>query len=130
MIIDANLPFSFVEQPSFLRFCELLNPNIALLKSDSIKRNVIKKYFEKKEILRKSFSAKGNGKVSTTTDLWTSLNSYAIMAVTATWLTAEFEMNEVILSLRELEGQHTGKNIAQAFYSVLQEFELVDKVHQ
>lgn len=50
------------------------------------------------------------------------------MAITITWLTTDFKMKEVVLSFRELADQHSGKNIAEAFFSVLEEFQITNKV--
>lgn len=93
-----------------------------------MKRNIISEYFEQKRRLRDAFQMKDTGKLSATTYLWTSPNSFAIMAVTATWLTSNFRMKEVTLSFRELPVRHNGGNIAKAFFSVLEEFSITDRV--
>lgn len=96
--------------------------------ADSQKKDLMKKYYEEKILFKQAFQSKTIGKLSFTTDLWTSTNQFAIMAVTATWLTHDFQMKEAILAFREIKGSHCGKNIANMFFEVLEEFDIVNKV--
>jgi hypothetical protein len=52
-----------------------------------------------------------------------------MMTITASWLNNEFKMNEVVLSFRELVGQHFGANICTMFLDVMNEYGLKDKVN-
>jgi len=51
-----------------------------------------------------------------------------MMAVTASWLSYDFHMNEVTVGFRELAKEHSGVNIAATFLSILKEFHLLDLV--
>ncbi len=68
------------------------------------------------------------GAISFTTDLWTSGNNKAIMAITATWVTKDFKMYEAVIAFREIKGEHSGVNIAAVFYEALKEFGIENKV--
>jgi hypothetical protein len=67
-------------------------------------------------------------KVNLTTDAWTSVNNVAFLGVTAHWLNSDFEHEEIILDFIHLKGSHTGENLADAIYSVLKDFNIIDKV--
>lgn len=92
-----------------------MNPAFKMKKTDTIKRNLLMKYYDTKKVLRQAFKSNCCGKLSFTTDLWTSQNNYAIMAVTATCLDQNFQMKEVILAFRELKGYHSGKTLLTTF---------------
>lgn len=49
-----------------------------------------------------------------------------MMAITVTWINTNYEVKEAVIAFRELDGQHTGLNIANTFHDVLKEFQ-VDK---
>lgn len=52
----------------------------------------------------------------------------AYLAVTAHFFTADWELCSELLSFRELEGRHTGKNISEELYEVIKKFGIQDKV--
>ena len=83
--MDSNIPFTFVEEPDSSDYAVFSTPTFQLTKADTMKRNIIPEYFEQKRRLSDAFQMKDTEKLSATTDLWTSLNSFAIVAVTATW---------------------------------------------
>lgn len=84
--------------------------------------------WRKKQDLSNLFKNPDNGKFSATTDLWSSGNKFAMMAVTVSWIDRNFEMNEAVIGFRQLSGQHTGLNIAELFENVLREFKIERKV--
>jgi len=74
------------------------------------------------------FRRRGIGRLSATTDLWTSGNKYSIMSVTSNWLDEKFEEHQVVLAHRRVLGKHSGANIAKVFHQVLQEYGIENKV--
>ena len=44
------------------------------------------------------------------------------------WLTPTFEYRERIIDFRQLSGEHSGENLAEAVYSTLQELDLTSKL--
>ena len=128
MIINNNHPFTIVEEASFNKFCFILNPRFKLLKSTALRNSIFRRYIAKRKDLIEYFKRKWIGKVSATTDLWTSGNNFSMMALTVTFLTYDFVMKEVTLGFRELKGEHTGINLANVFLSILTEFGLEQRV--
>ena len=50
------------------------------------------------------------------------------LAVTAHFFTVDWELRSELLSFGELEGRHTGENISEELYHVIQRFGIQDKV--
>lgn len=127
-IINNNHPFTLVEEELFRKFCFSLNPNFQMVKATTLKNTIMAEYVKRKADVMACLHEKGNSKVSSTTDLWTSGNNYSMIAVTGTWITFNFEMREGILGFREMPGQHSGVNIAESFHGVLTEYSIADRV--
>lgn len=57
-------------------------------------------------------------------DVWTSKNQLSIIAVIGHWLTSNFEYKEWILEFSEIQGDHTGENLAESVENMLIELNL------
>lgn len=68
------------------------------------------------------------GKISFVIDCWTSSNQYPFQGVIARWINDEWELCSTVLDLTILHGTHEGKNLANAFWEVLKEYDLFGKV--
>jgi hypothetical protein len=62
--------------------------------------------------------------VHLTTDLWTSKSRHGYLGVTATWLTSDFEFQEVLLSCNHLPYPHTGEIICDELFQILKDWNL------
>lgn len=94
----------------------------------TVRTRIVSKYLAKKQWYRQMFRRPGIGRLSATTDLWTSGNKYSMMSVTSTWLDEKFEQQQVVLAHRRVLGKHSGANIARIFHKVLQEYGIENKV--
>ena len=124
LIARNNLPFTLMEDEIFQEFLHSLNPNFELVSANAMKNRLVKSYVMYKEVIANTINQPGNGKPSFSTDLWTSPNHFAMMVITCTWITNDFQMMEVDLAFRELLGQHTGSNICTLFLDVMKEYRL------
>ena len=84
-------------------------------------------YFGDKETIADVISSEGHGNISCKTDLWTSDNKKAIMSVSGSWMTDEYEMCEAVLGC-EIKGAHSGENIAKVFLEIVTEYRIENKV--
>ena len=69
-----------------------------------------------------------------TTDLWSDPNLDSYMAVTAHYMIRDRRTHRVIyrdvpLSFRFIEGSHSSENLEKDFFKILEEFEILEKVH-
>lgn len=99
-----------------------------VVSATTIKKKIYTKYLNDRACIREELTEKENGKVSFTTDCWTSGNQLSFMAVTCSWLTEHFQMKQVCFALRHMKGKHTGNEIFSVFLNVIEEFGLNDKV--
>lgn len=68
------------------------------------------------------------GKVSLTFDGWTSKIMTAYLAITAHYITADWELKSDLLSFQELEGSHSGENIGDVLFNTVVKHGLANKV--
>lgn len=52
----------------------------------------------------------------------------AYLAVTGHWITREWQLRSEILSFSELEGSHSGENMGEELYVVLEKYNITHKV--
>ncbi len=50
------------------------------------------------------------------------------MSVSGSWMTDEYEMCEAVLGFREIQGAHSGENIAKVFLEIVTEYRIENKV--
>jgi hypothetical protein len=51
-----------------------------------------------------------------------------IVAITGHWIDRNFRLHEALLSFDELKGEHDGENIAETVYSVLDNYNITEKL--
>ena len=68
------------------------------------------------------------GQIWLTTNLWSDEFLRSFMAVTAHYINSQGDMAEHLVAFRKVEGHHTGANIGQILFSVLDEIGIVGKV--
>ncbi|CAI5952422.1 unnamed protein product [Closterium sp. NIES-65] len=131
LFADADLPFRLVDRASFRRFVALLNPSAKDLLGSRYRLARDMQAFSEvaREELRQEIVGDGlAGRVSLSTDIWTSENHTAFMCVTVHWITSEFRLRSGILDFVQLEGSHTGSLIAETLERILTEAGLQDVV--
>ena len=69
-----------------------------------------------------------NTKVNITFDCWTSPNHRSVMGVTAHWIDDNWKLWDLVVAAVEIEGDHSGQNLEQHLFNVLEEFNLLSKV--
>ena len=78
-------------------------------------------------------------------DAWTSSNNYAFLAIVAHYINKsgglgvfllfslflvliQFSLEELLIDFRELIGEHTGENMAEAVWETLTRYDIQDRV--
>jgi hypothetical protein len=85
------------------------------------------RYFELAKNTIKEILSHTLSRIHLTWDLWTSPNFKAMIAITAHWTDPDWKIQLTLLAIRELEGDHDGENISEVIFSVLKEYNIVDK---
>jgi len=68
------------------------------------------------------------GKISFTTDCWTSPSTKSFMSITAHFINHNWELQHILLDFIEMYDSHTGLNIRNTFVSGLESFSIENKV--
>src|SRR5271169_1700 len=126
-IVISQQPFTVTKEPTFQEFVQLLHSAAKLPTANTIKKNIIDCYsteIKKIQEMLQNFP----GRISYTTDIWTSILAKAFLTITAHFINKEWELQSVIVDFIQIWGKHTGENIKEIFISFLQDFEIQSKV--
>jgi len=123
----THVAFESVEAESFLHLVDVLGgPGTRKLipKADTIKSDADRKYRDKQNKVRTYFAKLDCG-INLTLDIWTSPNGKAILAITCHWVDENYTLQELLLDAVELNGPHTGSNIAKHVIESLKQYEVI-----
>ncbi len=67
---------------------------------------------------------KARSKIHISCDLWTSPNSLVILGIIAQFIDENRKLQSLVLALKEIDGDHTGKNIAPYVIEAIREYEI------
>ncbi|XP_033990656.1 zinc finger BED domain-containing protein 4-like [Trematomus bernacchii] len=126
LIVKDTQPFSVVEDVGFRAFVALLDPNYVIPKRQAVKAMVEAKY-----ALERSKAIADMQKVvavSLTSDMWTSINMDAYLAVTCHFVDDNTRLNSVLLGVQQFPQTHTAENLARVKTSLMEEWGITDKV--
>jgi hypothetical protein len=126
--LTQNLSFKIVESDSFIDLLHLCNPHAdsLLVKADSFSDFVLKEFCLSRGKIKSLFESVSS--INLTCNLWTSPNVKSILAITAHWIDNYFDLKEILLDVVEVNGAHSGLNIARYLLKSLEEFAIKDKL--
>lgn len=129
LIVNRELPILLVDSPEFRELLSWINPAVApiLSKQTAVTDGIIAQFRLARIHLSHTLSSVDH--ISITCDAWTSPSSVPMLGITAHWLTEEFAMKSVVLALKEIDGSHTGKNMASLVKHTLDSFNLTSKLY-
>ncbi|KAG7526985.1 zinc finger BED domain-containing protein 4-like [Solea senegalensis] len=126
MIIKDSQPFSVVEDVGFRELMHLMDPNYILPSRKALKAMVDIKYQEAKEKAREQVQKAVAG--SLTSDMWTSINMDAYLAVTCHFIDDEDQLCTTLLGVQHFPKAHTAENLAAGHVQLMEEWGIRDKV--
>ena len=128
-IVTGNQPFTEVENPEFLELLGYLKPALEknIVESQAIRERVFLHAGTLRHSMKKYLSSL-TGLMAIACDAWTSSNRIAFLAITGSWVTHDWRLEETLLDFVELKGAHDGQNMASAVSAVLNELGLEDKL--
>ncbi|KAL5758800.1 hypothetical protein ACOSP7_021411 [Xanthoceras sorbifolium] len=125
MLVLDELPFRFVENQGFRRFCQVACPKFEIPSRRTIVRDLYKLYVDEKAKLKNYFS-RSKERVCLTTDTWTSVQNINYMVITCHFIDYEWRLQKRILSFSQIV-DHSGDSIGRCIEEVLLEWG-IDKV--
>lgn len=128
-IVTGNQPFTEVENPEFIDLLSYVKPALQghIVKSQAIENRVLSHAGTLRRSTKKYLSALP-GLMAIACDGWTSSNRIAFLAITGSWITHDWRLEETLLDFVALKGAHDGQNMATAVSAVLSELGLEDKL--
>lgn len=128
LIINAGLPFSIGENLGFRQFLDQCGASTAnLIEPDAIIHSVYEKHQNICSKIQRKLEQSCET-IALTLDIWDSPNGYAILAVTGTWLDANFEFCRELLHFNEIIGGQDGATLASSVFEILVKFKLCGKL--
>ena len=126
MVVKDSQPFSIVDDCGFKEFVVLLVPTYTLPSRQALKNMVIHRYEEEKTKAKAVIQRVEA--VSLTTDMWTSINMDAYLAVTGHYVDDSVRLATVLLGVLPFPEAHTAGNITAATRSLMAEWGIEGKV--
>ncbi|KAL5581789.1 hypothetical protein UlMin_014231 [Ulmus minor] len=126
-IIMHDLPFQFVEYEGVRSILQYLRPEVQLVSRNTIKSDCMKIH-QKEKARVKSLLHAAPGRISKTSDLWSSLISDGYMSLTAHFIDKNWKLQKRVLNFSYLPPPHTGIALSDAISSLLIEWDIQGKI--
>jgi hypothetical protein len=129
-LVSCNLSLRLVESPAFRDLLTFLNKDIDIWLPDS--HNTILTWLlrqfsiQKVEATQRLYSARTL--IHLSLDLWTSLNGLAILGIISHYISEEGILEESVLSMKVVEGQHTGENLTTYVLETITDYGFASKL--
>ncbi|CAN0881974.1 Putative AC transposase [Linum grandiflorum] len=125
MILLDELPFRFVEHEGFRRFMLRICPMFKIPGRKTVREDCFRMFVESKVVLIEFFRTECKGKVSLTTDAWTSLSNMNFMCVTAHFINKDWKLCKKIIAFMQITS-HAGVDIGETLVLCLEEWGIKD----
>ena len=124
-----RLPFMTVEHPQFrklLRFAQSAPSLPEFPSARTIQRRLFTTVEERHRDILETLPP--DAKMSIALDCWTSPFRQSFMAVTGYFIDINWEYREILLGFQPLSGSHTGVNLGNVLFELLQKHKIMDRV--
>ncbi|XP_049813686.1 E3 SUMO-protein ligase ZBED1-like [Schistocerca nitens] len=126
MITDDFQPLSVIEDTGFRRFVSLLDPQYSIPNRKKLRLMMEDDYHKQKEAV--NLAMEHSTCVSLTTDIWTSLNSEAYIAVTGHLINTNWCLKALALETFHFPEKHTALNISEVLDNMISKWNIGNKV--
>ncbi|WOL05247.1 zinc finger BED domain-containing protein RICESLEEPER 2 [Canna indica] len=122
-----NLPFRYVEYEAVRACFQYLRFGVQCIFRNTANTDVLKLYeLQKKKI--KSMLAMTPGRISFTSDLWTTINSDGYLTMTVHFIDKDWILRKYILCLSYMPTPHTGVALADKIHNILVDWGIIEKL--
>lgn len=125
-IVSTCQPFTCVEQPSFKAMLRAAGFEDSIPGADTVSRRLCLRLDALDSELRILMASASS--IALSLDGWTSQNSLPMLAINAHWMSSAFQQYRTCIEFVEIEGNHSGENLANIVATVLERFHISDKV--
>ena len=114
--VACSLPFAHIEHPAFRDFLRYICPaadEFLPRSGDTVKSDLQWGYDNKKELVKRAMQ-NALSSIHIIPDNWTSPNCLGVIGFTVQFVTEDHGLQSLVVRIKELEGQHSGENMAEA----------------
>lgn len=127
-IVDSSVSFSFVENDFFRKFVAKLNPRYDVPSRKMLTRRILAAYQVEISSMKSYLQRSVDGKMSFTTDAWSSRIFRSYMAITAHWIDADWNLKSTLLNFVRFYSPHTATNVKTLLLEELENWNISNKV--
>jgi hypothetical protein len=129
-IVCCQIIFSVVQHPYFQELIDTICPSLQkhMVSSGNTIRSWIMKEYDQAKLQVRQQLKQARSRAHISFDCWNGKFGKPFVVVVAHYLDLNLRNRSVLLSLREIEGTHTGENLAEAIVPVLEEYDLADRL--
>ena len=124
LVAVNHRPFQFIESDEMKNFIRLMNPDAFDLlpkSADWLRTNAMRLFKQQKAQISKWLETLPY-RPSLAFDAWSSPNGLAMLGIVAYWYDGDGSSTCVLLGMREIDGSHTGKNLAKIIEDIEREY--------
>ncbi|KAG2680595.1 hypothetical protein I3760_11G105700 [Carya illinoinensis] len=126
-IVKHELPFRFVEYSGVRSLLQYLRPDVPIISRNTAKADLVKMYHREKKRIR-CFLNDSPGRISLTSDLWTSITTDGYMCITAHFLDKKWVLQKRVLNFSFMPPPHNGISLSEKIYNLLCEWGIQHKI--
>lgn len=126
-IVDAKFSFNLVENRAFQSYVSTLNKHVPSISRRSIVRVIEDEHAERRPMIQQVIRDIDSN-IAITCDGWSSRVFRGYFTVTAHWITADFDLKEVVLDFVYFPAPHNQWTTKAFLSKILHDFEIEQKV--
>jgi len=125
-ILLTTQPLSTVTNKAFIECMHNIDPQFIVPGERKIRMMIAQSYsYNKDKLIQLLKTAKS---VSLTTDLWSSRSKHGYLGLTATWISQNFEIIDVLLEISYFPALHIAKAIANTIKKAIQKWKIENNI--
>ena len=117
-VIMHDLPFQFVEYKGVRAMLQYLYPDVELVSRNTVKADCLKMHQREKTKI-KNMVTSCPGRISLTSDLWSSLTTDGYLCLTAHFIDKNWKLQKRVLNFCNMPPPHNGIALSEKIYSLL-----------
>ncbi|KAG2702548.1 hypothetical protein I3760_06G095200 [Carya illinoinensis] len=126
-IVKHELPFRFVEYSGVRSLLQYLRPDIPTISRNTANADLVKIYHREKRRIKYLLND-SPGRISLTSDLWTSITTDGYMCITAHFLDKKWVLQKRVLNFSFMPPPHNSISLSEKIYNSLYEWGIQHKI--
>jgi hypothetical protein len=126
-IIMDQQPFNIVDNLSFQKFISSIQPRYKLPTRHTLKEMIVSK-FETARIEVLNYLQLSTSKVSLTADMWTSISSLGILAITVHYINDSWQFEHFVLDVLYIPSPHDSETIKNAVLKITDDLNITNRL--